>query len=94
MRAYFFAGASLAQHTWDELDAASIRELGFRTPMLSGLGATETGPSVTFTTPEMGRSGVIGLPAAGTLVKLAAVEEKLETPRVWSRGDAGVLASA
>ena len=46
--------------------------------MLSGLGATETGPSVTFTTPEMGRSGVIGLPAAGTLVKLAAVEEKLE----------------
>ena len=91
LRAYFFAGASLAQHTWDELDAASIRELGFRTPMLSGLGATETGPSVTFTTPEVGRSGVIGLPAAGTLVKLAAVEEKLElrvcgpavTPGYW-----------
>ncbi len=91
LRAYFFAGASLAQHTWDELDAASIRELGFRTPMLSGLGATETGPSVTFTTPAMGRSGVIGLPAAGTLVKLAAVEEKLElrvcgpavTPGYW-----------
>jgi feruloyl-CoA synthase len=78
LRAYFFAGASLAQHTWDELDAASIEELGFKVPMLSGLGATETGPSVTFTTPAMGRSGVIGLPAAGTLVKLAAVEEKLE----------------
>jgi feruloyl-CoA synthase len=78
LRAYFFAGASLAQHTWDELDAASTQELGFKVPMLTGLGATETGPSVTFTTPEMGRSGVIGLPAAGTLVKLAAVEEKLE----------------
>jgi feruloyl-CoA synthase len=78
LRAYFFAGASLAQHTWDELDAASTRELGLKVPMLSGLGATETGPSVTFTTPAMGRSGVIGLPAAGTLVKLAAVEEKLE----------------
>ena len=49
LRAYFFAGASLAQHTWDELDAASIEELGFKVPMLSGLGATETGPSVTFT---------------------------------------------
>jgi len=91
LRAYFFAGASLAQHTWDELDASSIRELGLRTPMLSGLGATETGPSVTFTTPAMGRSGVIGLPAAGTLVKLAPVEEKLElrvrgpavTPGYW-----------
>ncbi|HEY6126187.1 MAG TPA: feruloyl-CoA synthase [Steroidobacteraceae bacterium] len=78
LRAYFFAGASLAQHTWDELDAASTLELGFKVPMLSGLGATETGPSVTFTTPAMGRSGVIGLPAAGTLVKLAPVEEKLE----------------
>ncbi len=91
LRAYFFAGASLAQHTWDELDAASLRELGLKLPMLSGLGATETGPSVTFTTPAMGRSGVIGLPAAGTLVKLAAVEEKLEirvrgpavTPGYW-----------
>jgi feruloyl-CoA synthase len=91
LRAYFFAGASLSQHTWDELDAASMRESGCRTPMLSGLGATETGPSVTFTTPHMGRSGFIGLPAAGTLVKLAPVEEKLEirvrgpavTPGYW-----------
>jgi feruloyl-CoA synthase len=78
LRAYFFAGASLAQHTWDQLDEASMLERGDRTPMLSGLGATETGPSVTFTTPRMGRSGVIGLPAAGTLVKLARVAEKFE----------------
>jgi feruloyl-CoA synthase len=91
LRAYFFAGASLAQHTWDALDALSLRERGAKTPMLSGLGATETGPSVTFTTPTMGRSGVIGLPAKGSLVKLAPVEEKLEirvrgpavTPGYW-----------
>jgi feruloyl-CoA synthase len=91
LHACFFAGASLAQHTWDDLDAASLLERGIRTPMLSGLGATETGPSVTFTTPQMGRSGVIGLPAAGTVVKLATVEEKLEirvrspavTPGYW-----------
>jgi feruloyl-CoA synthase len=91
LRAYFFAGASLTQHTWDELDVASLRERGERTPMLSGLGATETGPSVTFTTPKVARSGVIGLPAAGTLVKLAPVADKLElrvrgpavTPGYW-----------
>lgn len=91
LRANFFAGASLAQHTWDALDAASVRERGAKTAMLSGLGATETGPSVTFTTPAMGRSGVIGLPAAGNLVKLARVEDKLEirvrgsgtTPGYW-----------
>jgi feruloyl-CoA synthase len=91
LRANFFAGASLAQHTWDALDGASLRVRGAKTPMLSGLGATETGPSVTFTTPAMGRSGVIGLPAAGNLVKLARVEDKLEirvrgpgvTPGYW-----------
>jgi feruloyl-CoA synthase len=91
LRACFFAGASLAQHTWDALDTASMNERGLRTPILSGLGATETGPSVTFTTPAMGRSGVIGLPAAGTLVKLTPVDEKLEirvrspsvTPGYW-----------
>jgi|HigsolmetaAR205D_1030408.scaffolds.fasta_scaffold00898_6 Acyl-CoA synthetases (AMP-forming)/AMP-acid ligases II len=91
LRAYFFAGAALAQHTWDALDAASIRERGVKTPMLSGLGATEAGPSVTFTTPAMGRAGVIGLPAKGSLVKLAPVEEKFEirvrspsvTPGYW-----------
>jgi feruloyl-CoA synthase len=91
LNAYFFAGASLAQHTWDVLDATSLKERGVRTPMLSGLGATETGPSVTFTTPDMGRAGVIGLPAAGNVVKLTPVDEKLEirvrspsvTPGYW-----------
>jgi feruloyl-CoA synthase len=95
LRACFFAGASLAQHTWDLLDTASLAERGLRTPILSGLGATETGPSVTFTTPAMGRSGVIGLPASGTLVKLAPVAEKLEirvkspsvTPGYWRQPD-------
>jgi feruloyl-CoA synthase len=91
LRAYFFAGAALAQHTWDALDDASLKALGMRTPMLAGLGCTETGPSVTFTTPAAARSGVIGLPAKGNLVKLARVDEKLEirvrgpavTPGYW-----------
>ena len=91
LRAYFFAGASLAQHTWDALDELSVRERGGKTPMLSGLGATETGPSVTFTTPAMGRAGVIGLPANGNEVKLTPCDGKLEirvrspsvTPGYW-----------
>jgi feruloyl-CoA synthase len=91
LRACFFAGASLSQHTWDQLDAAALGELKARIPMLSGLGATETGPSVTFTTPQTERSGVVGLPAAGAVVKLAPVADKLEirvrgpavTPGYW-----------
>ena len=93
LRAYFFAGAGLSQHTWDALDAVSMQERGVNVPMLSGLGATETGPSVTFTTPRTQRAGVIGLPAAGNVVKLAPVADKLElrvrspsvTPGYWRR---------
>ena len=93
LRAYFFAGAGLSQHTWDALDALSLQEHGVRVPMLSGLGATETGPSVTFTTPLTQRSGVIGLPAAGNVVKLVPADGKLElrvrspsvTPGYWRR---------
>ena len=63
--------------------------------MLSGLGATETGPAVTFTTPDCVRAGVIGLPAAGNIVKLAPHEDKFElrvkspsvTPGYWRRPD-------
>jgi feruloyl-CoA synthase len=95
LQAYFFAGAALSQHTWDALDELALQERGAKVPMLSGLGATETGPSVTFTTPEGGRAGVIGLPAVGNLVKLAPVGSKLEirakgpnvTPGYWRRPD-------
>jgi feruloyl-CoA synthase len=91
LRAYFFGGAALAQHTWEALDEAALLEIGVRVPMLAGLGATETGPSVTFTTPADARAGLIGLPAKGNIVKLAPVAEKLEmrvrgpnvTPGYW-----------
>ena len=94
LRANFFAGASLAQHTWDALDAASLRERGKKTPMLSGLGATETGPSVTFTTPAMGRSGVIGLPAAGNLREARARGGQTGDTCSRARHDARLLARA
>jgi feruloyl-CoA synthase len=95
LHAYFFAGASLPQHTRDALDRMSLEERGFRVPMISGIGATETGPSVTFTTPAAENTSVIGLPAAGNLVKLAPLEGKLEirvrspsvTPGYWRRSE-------
>lgn len=100
LRAYFFGGAALAQHTWDALDEAALKEVGVRIPMLAGLGATETGPSVTFTTQATGRAGLIGLPAKGNLVKLAPVAEKLElrvrgpnvTPGYWRQPELTVAA--
>ena len=91
LRACFFAAASLSQHIWDRLDAAAVAELGVTVPVLSSLGATETGPAITFSTPSTARSGVIGLPAAGNVLKLVPCEGKLEmrvrspsvTPGYW-----------
>ncbi len=91
LRAHFYAGALLSQRVWDGLDRLAVEETGAVIPMISGLGATETGPSVTFTTPEMGRAGTIGLPVAGNVLKLAPVDGKLEirikgvnvTPGYW-----------
>jgi feruloyl-CoA synthase len=91
LQACFFAAASLSPHIWDRLDAAALAELGVTVPVLSSLGATETGPAITFTTPSTARSGVIGLPAAGNVLKLTPREGKLEirvrspsvTPGYW-----------
>src|SRR5512138_43453 len=95
LRACLFGGGSLAQHTMDALDELAMAERGERIPMLSGLGATETGPSVTFTKPGCTQAGVIGWPAAGNVVKLAPLEDKFElrvkspsvTPGYWRRPD-------
>jgi feruloyl-CoA synthase len=91
LQACFFAAASLSQHIWDRLDAAAVAELGVTIPVLSSLGATETGPAITFTTPTTARSGVIGMPAAGNVLKLTPCEGKFEirvrspsvTPGYW-----------
>jgi feruloyl-CoA synthase len=91
LRACFFAGAGLSQSTWDVLDSQALAAGCRRVPIISGLGATETSPSVTFTTPENDRAGVIGRPAAGNVIKLVPVANKLElrvkgpsvTPGYW-----------
>jgi feruloyl-CoA synthase len=91
LRACFYAGAGLSQPTWEALEAQSLQARGQRVPILSGLGATETSPSVTFTTPAANRAGIIGLPGPGNVVKLASVSGKLElrvkgphvTPGYW-----------
>jgi feruloyl-CoA synthase len=78
LRLCFYAGAGLPQPTWEALESLSIAARGRRVPILSGLGVTETSPSITFTTPDANRAGIIGLPGPGNVVKLAPVSGKLE----------------
>jgi feruloyl-CoA synthase len=87
----WYAGASLSQPVWDELDALSIETTGERVLMLTGLGSTETAPFAFAPRKEVERAGMVGIPAPGMELKLVPNEGKLEarvrgpniTPGYW-----------
>ena len=89
----FYAAAALPQHLWEKLERLSVEATGRRVVMLSAWGSTETAPSATQIHFLIERAGVIGLPGAGTEIKLAPVDDKLElrvkgpnvTPGYWQR---------
>ena len=91
--AIFYAAAALPQPLWEKLEDLSITATGRRVVMLSAWGSTETAPSATQVHFLIERAGVIGLPGAGTEIKLAPVDGKLElrvrgpnvTPGYWQR---------
>jgi len=89
--AMFFSGAALSPFVWNSLDELAVRETGFRVPMLTGLGATETAPMFMSVRPATSRSGHVGLPISGNEAKLVPNNGKLEvrargpnvTPGYW-----------
>jgi feruloyl-CoA synthase len=86
-----YAGAGLAQHTWDDLQRLSVETTGTRVLVAAGLGATETSPFALMCTWEAERAGNVGVPARGLVLKLVPVEDKLDarlkgpsiTPGYW-----------
>jgi feruloyl-CoA synthase len=91
LHAMFFSGAALSPFVWNSLDELAVQETGFRVPMLTGLGATETAPFFMSVRPATSRSGHVGLPVSGNDAKLAPNNGKLEvrargpnvTPGYW-----------
>ena len=91
LHAMFFSGAALSPFIWNSLDELSLQETGFRVPMLTGLGATETAPFFMSVNPRTSRSGHVGLPVLGNDAKLVPNNGKLEvrakgpnvTPGYW-----------
>ncbi len=89
--AMFFSGAALSPFVWNSLDELAVRQTGFRVPMLTGLGATETAPMFMSVRPATSRSGHVGLPISGNEAKLVPSNGKLEvrargpnvTPGYW-----------
>jgi feruloyl-CoA synthase len=91
LHAMFFAGAALSPYVWNGLDELAVQETGFRVPVLTGLGASETAPFFMSVTPATSRSGHVGLPVSGNEAKLVPDNGKLEvrargpnvTPGYW-----------
>ena len=95
LHAMFFWGAALSAFVWNSLDELSVRETGYRVPMLTGLGATETSPFFMSVNPLTSRSGHVGLPVLGNDAKLVPNNGKLEVrakgpnvmPGYWRQPD-------
>jgi feruloyl-CoA synthase len=91
LHAMFFSGAALSPFVWNSLDELAVAETGFRVPVLTGLGATETAPFFMSVRPATSRSGHVGLPVSGNDAKLIPNNGKLEvrakgpnvTPGYW-----------
>jgi len=91
LHAMFFAGAALSPYVWNGLDELAVQETGFRVPVLTGLGASETAPFFMSVTPATSRSGHVGLPVSGNEAKVVPDNGKLEvrargpnvTPGYW-----------
>jgi feruloyl-CoA synthase len=91
LKVLFYAGASLNQPTWDALTDLAVKATGERIIFISSLGSTETAPASLACTWDYGHAGNIGLPMAGSELKLVPNEGKLEvrlrgphiTPGYW-----------
>ncbi len=90
----FYAGAALAQSTWERLEAVSKRARGDVVAMVSGWGSTETAPLASQVHFPIPRAGVIGLPPHGCEIAFVTSGSKLEmrvkgpnvSPGYWLAG--------
>lgn len=95
LRLIFYAGAALPQDLWERLEEISIRTTGYRVPMTSAWGTTETSPLATSAHYLLNGAGNIGVPVSGVELKLVPNGSKLEirvrgpnvTPGYWRSPD-------
>jgi len=91
LKMLMYAGAGMSQPVWDRLAAIAARKVPGGVPIVSGLGATETGPFALYYSDRKDGPGNIGVPAVGVTLKLVPQDDKLEarikspsvTPGYW-----------
>lgn len=74
----FYAGAGMAQHTWDRLRAIGLRTTGREVLLATSLGSTETAPAALACTDVQDRAGNVGVPMRGLSMKLVPTGGKME----------------
>jgi len=74
----FYAGAALPTNTWDRFNRLIEQTQGRRIMLSSSIGSTETGPVGTFIHWMNDSPRCVGLPVAGTTLKLIPNNNKLE----------------
>ena len=96
LKMFFYAGAGMPQHVWDDLEALAFQTTGKRLLIGTGMGMTEASPSCLFNVHFGSFSGMIGVPVPGLEVKLVPDGGKLEarfrganiTPGYWRNQEA------
>jgi feruloyl-CoA synthase len=91
LRVLWFAGASIAQHVFDEIKLLARQTRGEDVPFLTGFGATETAPATLGRTWDTGDASNMGLPPPGAMLKLVPLQDRYEmrvkgphiTPGYW-----------
>lgn len=78
LRYIFYAGAALPQHLWTAMQELAATIPNCQTMLVSSWGSTETAPMATDCHFQAERSGVIGIPVPGTILKLVPNAGKLE----------------
>ena len=78
LKMMFYAGAGMAQHTWDRLRAVGRATTGREVLLSTSLGATETAPFALSCTIPQQKAGNVGVPAKGLALKLVPNGGKLE----------------
>lgn len=95
LKMLMYAGAGMSKPVWDRLAGLAARKVPAGVPIVSGLGATETGPFALYYAEHKEAPGNIGYPARGVVLKLVPAEGKLEarlkspsiTPGYWRNPD-------
>jgi feruloyl-CoA synthase len=91
LKLFWFAGAGIAQHVFDEIQQLAVETCGERILFLTGFGSTETAPFALSRTWHSDNAANMGLPGAGMELKLVPTDGKLEarvrgpniTPGYW-----------